>query len=63
MSEIDKKIEELQFAVGASSEFLRMTRESLMANGFTRTEAVAMCTALMLQMLNPNNAKGNENHE
>ncbi len=46
-----QQIEKLIMAVGSMAELMRLTRDSLMANGFTREEAVLMCTKLMEKMM------------
>ena len=48
--EIQKQVEELVTAVGAMCEFLGLMRKNLMEQGFTREEAVAMCTIAMASM-------------
>lgn len=57
---IEEKINQLITGIGAMAEFIGIMRNSLMANGFTREEAVAMCTAAMIAMITPNNKEKDE---
>ena len=63
MDEEQKKIKEqidlLMLGFGALCEFLGYMREQLTKNGFSREEAIAMCTVAMTSMITPK--KGNEN--
>ena len=49
--EIRKKVNELVTGVGAMCEFLGLMRKNLMEQGFTREEAVAMCSMALTAML------------
>lgn len=61
--EARNKIEELQMAIGALGELLGAQRESFMANGFTREEAMALCnTTLLVVLSGPKNVSGDD-HE
>ena len=57
--DIKKKIEELVTALGATGEFLGTLRESLIAAGFTRSEAVYMCSNTLVGIIR--NMKGDSN--
>lgn len=57
--DIKKKIEELVTALGATGEFLGTLRESLIAAGFTRSEAVYMCSNTLVGIIR--NVKGDNN--
>ena len=49
--EINKRIESLVTGIGVTGEFLGLLRKSLETNGFTREEAVGMCTKILLETL------------
>jgi len=49
--DIQRQIDEMVTAVGAMCEFLGLMRKNLMEQGFTREEAVAMCTMAMASMV------------
>ena len=49
--EIQRQIEQLVTGVGAMCEFLGLMRKNLMEQGFTREEAVAMCSITLTAML------------
>ena len=55
--EIEKKRTEMVVAIGAMGEYLGLLRETLIQNGFTRLEAVAMCTQAMVVMTTNGNKK------
>lgn len=57
--DIKKKIEELVTALGATGEFLGTLRESLIAAGFTRSEAIYMCSNTLVGIIR--NTKGDSN--
>lgn len=48
---IQQKLEELALGIGAMGELLGAIRSSLITNGFTREEAVAMCTSILSTLL------------
>lgn len=49
--DIQRQINETVTAIGAMCEFLGLMRKNLMEQGFTREEAVAMCTMAMTSMV------------
>lgn len=57
--DIKKKIEELVTALGATGEFLGTLRESLIAGGFSRSEAIYMCSNVLVGIIT--NIKGEKN--
>ena len=59
---IQQQIQQLINGVGATAELLGVIRKALMeSGGFTRDEAVGMCTELLLAITVPNmNNGGNE---
>ncbi len=56
--EIEAKIEQVVTAVGAIAEFLGLLMKNLEKNGFSRPEALILCSQAMTAMLNRN--KGGE---
>lgn len=46
-------------AVGALAEVMRLYREELLKNGFTRKEAIQLTQAFMLEQLRLNNKEDN----
>lgn len=57
--DIEKKIDGLITALGATGEFLGTLRESLIAAGFTRSEAVYMCSNTLVGIIR--NREGDSN--
>ena len=57
---IENEINKLLTAIGAMGEYLGLLRETLMKNGFTREEAVSMCTYAMVAMTTGGNKKEKE---
>lgn len=50
-------------AIGAIAETAGLLRTTLMANGFTREEAVHICSETITTMLNPANNRKNNNDD
>ena len=61
--EINQQIEQMLVSVGAMGELLGIVRESLIKNGFTRMEAVAMCSQMMVAMITGTPGKDKSNGE
>lgn len=51
---VNEEIKKLIDAIGASCEMAGVYLVNLMENGFTRTEAVAMTTAILISMIKGN---------
>ena len=51
---MNEEIKKLIDAIGASCEMAGVYLVNLMENGFTRTEAVAMTTAILISMIKGN---------
>ena len=49
--EIEKKLEDLIIGIGATCEFLSTLRTMLISKGFTREEAVNMCSDLLVAII------------
>jgi len=49
--DINKQINDLILSVGVMGEFMRITRDSLIKNGFTRDEAVMICSNLLTTLI------------
>ena len=49
--EIKKKIDDLITALGATAEFLGTLRESLLLAGFSRQEAIYMCSNVLVGII------------
>lgn len=60
---IEREIDQLLTAIGAMGEYLGLLRETLMQNGFTRLEAVTMCTQVMVAMTINGNKKEEKNND
>ena len=58
---IEREINNLLTAIGAMGEYLGMLREVLINNGFTREEAIAMCSQAMVAMTTGGNKKEEKN--
>lgn len=48
---MDQKLKELITAVGALAEMMRLFRDELMKNGFTRKEAIQLTQAFMAEQI------------
>lgn len=59
---IQQKIEQMLVSVGAMGELLGIVRDSLMKNGFTRVEAVAMCSQMLVGMITAAPGKGDKSN-
>lgn len=50
----DDKINELVNSIGALAETLRVARDAFIANGFTRAEAITLCSQIIASTLGGN---------
>lgn len=57
---MDNKVNEIVTAIGALAETLRILRESLIKNGFTRAEAFELCRTYLSTTLRDANHKSSE---
>lgn len=58
--DVKKKIEDLITALGCTGEFLGGIRDSLMMAGFSRQEAVYMCSNLLVGIITKNKGDSND---
>lgn len=53
--ELSKELKDFMNAIGAIAEIAGLLRETLVMNGFTREEAVLICSNTVTTMFNPAN--------
>ena len=52
-------LNEFMFAIGALAEMMRMYRDELLKNGFSRREAIQLTQAFMLEQIKQNRKEDN----
>lgn len=55
----NKELSEFMFAVGVLAETMRLYRDELLKNGFTRKEAIQLTQAFMLEQIQQNRKEDN----